>query len=47
MILLIKNLQKQFAKFLKLNYNTWLNLNKYKDLMVKLPNLLLISFILY
>lgn len=47
MVLLIKNLQKKYDKFLKLNHNALSNQNIYKNLMIKLPNLLLILFTLH
>lgn len=37
---------KKYVKFLKLNHNARLDQNRYKHLMVKLANLLILSFIL-
>ena len=47
MVLLIKNLQKKFAKFLKSNLNILLNQNRYKSLIVELPNPLFTLFTLH
>ena len=46
-VLLMKNLQIQFAKFLKSNNNTLFNQNRYNNWIVKLLNLLYTPFILY
>ena len=46
-ILLIKNLQKKFVKFLKSNLNKFLNKNNDKNLKIKILNRLFTLFILY
>lgn len=46
-VIFIKNEWKNYVIFLKSNYNTLLYLNRYKNFMVDLSNLLFITFTTY